>query len=331
MPLPPVPAFVASYQSALATNDLITASLLLSQFVILRSWALLLLASGYLFTAAAAVAHALTFPGLFAPAGLFNGGSQTTVWLFMIWHGGFPLFVLGYVLLKNNADAPRINRSIGRAIATSVIAVGLVMAALVWMVTGGHDMLPILLSEGRYTSTMIGVVSAVWVLCLASVLMLWSRRPHSLIDIWLMVVLCAWLFDIALSAMVNVARFDLGFYLGRIYGLCAASFVLVVLLFDNVAMQARLSRLLASLRRQAASERDLHNEREQLFSAVVESSHDAIILLTLDGTITSWNKAAERMSGFTAAEAVGNRIDIVIPPEMRDQPRQVLDRIARAK
>ena len=52
MPLVPVPAFVASYQSALAINDIITAVLLFSQFTILRSRALLLLASGYLFTAA---------------------------------------------------------------------------------------------------------------------------------------------------------------------------------------------------------------------------------------------------------------------------------------
>ena len=67
VPLAPMPAFVASYQSALAVNDLITAVLLFSQFAILRSRALLLLASGYLFTAGAAIVHALTFPGLFAP------------------------------------------------------------------------------------------------------------------------------------------------------------------------------------------------------------------------------------------------------------------------
>ena len=51
VPLAPVPAFVASYQSALAINDLITAVLLFSQFAISRSRALLLLTSGYLFTA----------------------------------------------------------------------------------------------------------------------------------------------------------------------------------------------------------------------------------------------------------------------------------------
>jgi PAS domain S-box-containing protein len=331
MPLAPVPAFVASYQSALAVNDLITAVLLFSQFAALRSWALLLLASGYLFTAAAAVAHALTFPGLFTPNGLFHAGSQTTVWLYMIWHGGFPLFVLGYALLKNGPGGPRITGSIGRAALAATVAVVVTMVAMVWVVTGGHDWLPTLLSGGQYTSVMIGVVSAVWLLCLAALFVLWLRRPHSLIDIWLMVVLCSWLFDIALSAIVNVARFDLGFYVGRIYGLCAASFVLAVLLFDNVALQAQLSSLFAMLRRQAASEREQHGERERLFSAVVESSHDAIILLALDGTITSWNKAAERLSGFTAAEAIGKNIDIVNPPEMREQPRQLLDRIAHGE
>jgi PAS domain S-box-containing protein len=328
VPLTQVPAFVASYQSALAINDLITAVLLFSQFSILRSWALLLLASGYLFTAAAAVAHALSFPGLFAPTGLFNAGSQTTVWLYMIWHGGFPLLVLGYALLKNRDGAAKISGSAGRAILGSAVAVGVAMIFLVWVVTAGHDMLPTLLSGGHYTSTMIGVVSAVWALSLAALLVLWFRRPHSVIDLWLMVVLCAWLFEIALSAMVNVARFDLGFYAGRIYGLFAASFVLAVLLTDNVALQARMSGLLAMLRRQAASDRSRHSERERLFSAVVESSNDGIITKTLDGTITGWNRAAERLFGFTAAEAVGNHIDIIVPPDRHAEVREILNRIA---
>ena len=270
VPLTPVPAFVASYQSALATNDLITAVLLLSQFSLSRSRAMLLLASGYLFTAAAAIVHALTFPGLFASAGLLNAGPQTTVWLYMIWHGGFPLLVLGYALLKDRDGGAKVAGTAGSAILGSVLAVGIAISALTWVVTSRHDMLPTLLSEAHYTFTMIGVVSAVWSLSLAALLVLWFRRPHSVIDIWLMVVMCAWLFDIALSAIFNVYRFDLGFYAGRVYGLCAASFVLVVLLVNNVALQAQLSRLLETLHRQAASERDRHTARERLFSAVVE-------------------------------------------------------------
>src|SRR6267154_4351009 len=119
-PLAPVPAFVASYQSALALNDLITAILLFSQFAISRSRALLLLASGYLFTAAAATVHALTFPGLFAPTGLLGAGSQTTVWLYMIWHAGFPLLSLGYALTKDRDGGPKIRWPTGRAVSASV-------------------------------------------------------------------------------------------------------------------------------------------------------------------------------------------------------------------
>lgn len=284
--LAPYPAFVASYQSALAICDLITAILLFSQFGILRSRALLLLASGYLFTAAAAIVHALTFPGLFTSTGLLNAGSQTTVWLYMIWHGGFPLLALGYALLKDTDGGAKMRGSVGGAILGSLVAVLVAISLLAWVVTAKHDMLPTLLSDGHYTSTMIGVVTSVWCLSLVVLLVLWFRRPHSVLDIWLMVVLCAWLFDIALSAIVNVARYDLGFYAGRIYGLCAASFVLGVLLFDNIALQAKMTRLLKGLRRQAAFDREHYTERERLFSAVVESSNDAIITKSLDGTIT---------------------------------------------
>jgi PAS domain S-box-containing protein len=330
-PLTPVPAFVASYQSALAINDIITAILLYSQFAVLRSRALLLLAAGYLFTAAAAVTHALTFPGLFAPSGLLGAGSQTTVWLFMIWHGGFPLFVLGYALSKGKDGGTNIRGSAAAGILWSILAVIIAMAVFAWIVTAQHDMLPTLLSGGHYTPVMIGVVSTVLCLCFATLALMWLRRPYSVLDVWLIVVLCAWLFDIALSAMLNVARFDLGFYAGRVYGLCAASFVLAVLLFDNVALQAQMARMLRVVRREADLEKGLRTERERLFSAVVESSNDAIITKALDGTITGWNSAAERLFGFTSAEAVGRRIDIIVPPDRRAEVHDILAKIGRGE
>jgi PAS domain S-box-containing protein len=287
VPLAPVPAFVASYQSALAINDLITAILLFSQFAISRSRALLLLASGYLFTAMAAIVHALTFPDLFAPAGLFGAGTQTTVWLYMVWHGGFPLLVLGYTLLKAGDNEPKVRGSTGPAVVASIVTVSAAITAFTWLVTAQHDRLPILLSDGHYTPV--------------------------------------------LSAILNVARFDVGFYLGRIYGLCAASFVLAILLIDNVGLQAKLAHLLGKFRREAASERNLRTEREGLFSAVVESSNDAIITKSLDGTITGWNRAAERLFGYTAAEAIGQSINIIVASERRDEVRDILDRASRGE
>ncbi len=331
VPLTPVPAFVASYQSALAVNDIITAVLLYSQFGVLRTRALLLLATGYLFTAAATFTHALSFPGLFAPQGLLGGGSQTTVWLYMIWHGVFPLLVLGYALCKDRDGGPRVLQSTSKAILSSVAAIVIAMAAFSWLVTEHHDALPTLLSGGRYTVTMIVVVCTVWFFSLAALTVLYFRTPHSVIDVWLMVVLCAWLFDIALSAIVNVARFDLGFYAGRIYGLCAASLVLAVLLVDNVALQAQMSRLVRALRRQSAIERDQHTERERLFSAVVESSNDAIVTQGLDGIITAWNTAAERLFGYSADEAVGKNINLIIPPERQSDVSDILNRLERGE
>jgi PAS domain S-box-containing protein len=326
VPLEPVPAFVASYQSALAINDLITAVLLFSQFAISRSRALLLLTSGYLFAAMAAIAHALSFPGLFAPGGLLGGGPQTTVWLYMVWHGGFPLFVIGYSFLKGRDGAEAMTGSPRAAVVKSIVAIGVAMAAFGWLVTTQHDRLPILLSGGHYTPIMLGVVSTVWCLSLAALAMLWLRRPHSVLDVWLMVVMSAWLFDIALSAILNVARFDLGFYLGRIFGLCAASIVLAILLIDNVGMQAKLARLLGTVRREADSERNLRSARESLFSAVVESSNDAIVTELLDGTITGWNGAAERLFGYTAAEVIGKSIHLIVPPDRRDEVREIVER-----
>jgi PAS domain S-box-containing protein len=327
-PLLPVPGFVASYQSALAVSDVVTAVLLLSQFSVLRTRALLWLASGYLFTAAAALVHALTFPGLFIPTGLLGAGQQTTVWLYMIWHAGFPIFVLGYAWLKEADGGARIRGATTKAIYTIVFGVVAAMAVFAWIVTAQHDLLPVLLRDGHYTPTMIGVVSFVWSLSFAALVSLWFRRPHSVIDVWLMVVMCAWLFDIALSAIVNVARFDLGFYAGRLYGLCAATFVLAVLLVENVRLQAQTASMVGALKRRSDAERDYHAERERLFTAVVESSNDAIITKSLDGTITTWNSAAERVFGYSADEAVGRSIDIIMPDDQRDD---VAENLARTR
>ncbi|MGY3549749.1 PAS domain S-box-containing protein [Bradyrhizobium sp. USDA 4472] len=327
-PLAQVPGFVASYQSALTVSDIITAVLLLSQFYVLRSRALLLLSTGYLFTAASAVTHALTFPGLFAPTGLLGAGSQTTVWLYMIWHGGFPLLVLAYGWLKDADGGPKVEGPTGRSIVVAVLGVIAAMIVIAWVVTAQHDLLPVLLKDGRYTTTMIGVVSFVWSLSFAALITLWLRKPHTVIDVWLMVTMCAWLFDIALSAIANVARYDLGFYAGRLYGLGAASFVLAVLLIENVRLQATTMGLLGRLREQSASERDYYDKRLALYGAVVESSNDAIITQSLDGIITGWNKAAERLLGYSAAEAIGQSIEMIVPQDRKAEVRSILNRVS---
>ncbi len=330
-PLPAAPAFVAGYQSALAVSDLITTILLLSQFALLRSRALLVLASGYFFTAIAAVAHAMTFPSLLSGDGLLNAGPQATAWLYIVWHGGFPLFVMGYALLKSEDGGPEIKGSVGVSILWAIIAVLVLMTVIVFAVTQEHNLLPVIERGGGHAPAFFKAALTVWLINLAALVLLWSQRPHSILDLWLQVVLCAWLFDVASSALLNSGRYDLGFYVGRAYGLFAACFVLAVLLMENIVLQARLSRLLHTLRRRAASEQQQHSERERLFTAVVETSNDAIITEKLDGTITGWNGAAERLFGYTASEAIGRHIDLIVPSERLEELDDILARIARGE
>src|SRR4051812_38024262 len=62
-------------------------------------------------------------------------------------------------------------------------------------------------------------------------------------------------------------------------------------------------------------------------SAIIESAEDAIISKTLAGIITSWNKGAERIFGYTAAEAIGQPVTILIPADHADEEPTILARL----
>jgi signal transduction histidine kinase/CheY-like chemotaxis protein/HPt (histidine-containing phosphotransfer) domain-containing protein len=238
-PLPRVWGFIPSYQAALSTNDLITAVLLLGQFFISRNRSLLLLASGYLFTAFMAIAHALTFPGLFAEHGLLGAGPQTTAWMYMFWHGGFPLLIVAYTLLEHQGKPYLVRQRLFVPVIASILLVLLAVFALTAIATQEQALLPAIMAGSHYAPGFIFAISCVWLFSLIALVSLWQKRNRTLIDLWLMVVLFSWICDISLSAVFNAGRFDLGFYAGRIFGLCAASTVLIALLQENYRLYAR--------------------------------------------------------------------------------------------
>jgi len=77
--------------------------------------------------------------------------------------------------------------------------------------------------------------------------------------------------------------------------------------------------------------RDLAGRAAGLLAAIVDSSDDAIVSKSLDGVITSWNKSAERLFGYSAEEAIGQHVTLIIPADRRDEETIILERLKRGE
>ncbi|MFN2531842.1 MAG: PAS domain S-box protein [Pyrinomonadaceae bacterium] len=79
------------------------------------------------------------------------------------------------------------------------------------------------------------------------------------------------------------------------------------------------------------TERKQAEEAQLRLAAIVESSDDAIVSKTVDGVITSWNRAAEKLFGYSVVQAVGQPIMMLIPPERAQEETTILNKIARGE
>jgi signal transduction histidine kinase len=241
-PMRRIDAFIPIFETAVLMTNLITSALLLSQFLIARRSSFLVLASGVLFTALIVIPHALTFPGLFAPTGVLNARLQSTAWLYIFWHAGSPLGVIAYVLTKD-ADSNTPPRSPPAAVGLGVGAIISIVCGLTWLATAGDRVLPRVFLDSvqmNQSSALIfsGVVTTLDAVALA---LLWFGR-RSLLDLWLMVMCCAWLIEVTMVGTLSQARFSLGWYAGRIYEFVATFLILLVLLSETMALHANLAR-----------------------------------------------------------------------------------------
>jgi PAS domain S-box-containing protein len=238
-----------------------------------------------------------------------GSGPQTTVWLFMLWHGGFPVLIMLYAWVKQD-ERPLANP--GAAILGTVAAAMLIVGGTTWLTTAQQWLLPTLLKpDNTYTTAMLVLIIGVWALNLVALLVLWRRGPHTALDLWMMIVMVAWTCDVGLSAALNAKRFDLGFYAGRAYGLAAALFVLVMLQLETRALYVRLAGGLAK-------DRDSAARRAQ---RVFDTSLDLILVTDTYGKFIEVSGASQRILGYAPDEMTGKSATDFIHPEDLDATR----------
>ena len=239
-----IDAFIPLYAAAVFVTDSITAVLLFAQFSILRSRALLVIANGYIFTALVLISWLLSFPGVFAPSGLLGAGPKSTNWLYIVWHAGFPMFVIAYALLKDADPARRLwQGSAGAAILSSVAMTAAVVCVATFLVTAYDPLLPPLMLDTIRLPAWYYAAGSMMLLSVVALIVLWVRW-RSVLDLWLMVVMCAYVVEISFP------RFSVGWYAGRIFGIIAGSLILFVLLYEITTLYARLVHAVSAHRRE---------------------------------------------------------------------------------
>jgi signal transduction histidine kinase len=324
-------AFIPAYVTAMFVNDSITSILLYAQFFILRSRAILVIASGYLFMALVLIPYALVFPGMWVPGNLV-GGMQSTSWVYFIQHAVFPLFVIRYAFLKDAAPDKQIWQGTARAAITRSVALTAALVSVVaFLCIAGEALLPRVTVDATRLSPLWPYVGAcVALLSLAAIIVLWIRG-RSVLDLWLMVVVFLLFIDKPLSYYPDPARFSIGWYAVRVFNFLSSILVLIVLLYE---IQALYSRLLAAVRAQRrerearlmtgdAVAASIAHEMRQPLTAMVTTADAG--LRFLDRPLPNLDRAKE---AFRRIVADGHRAGDVIGSIRANFKSDVRDRIS---
>ena len=255
LPAARVDSFIPVLQSVLCILHLITAILLFSQYSVRPRFALLVLASGYVFSGLFALLQTLAYPGAYS-AGIFLGNADTAVWLFVLWHTVFALTAIIYALTKDAEDTKIALSPTRSPLACTCVAVACVVAAvgaMTWLVLIGSAYLPkVFLADGRTSATVIYYLNIyLWLLNSTALVLLFFRR-RTILDLWLIVTLFAWWPMFVVPLYFTMVRFSIGWYVARCLSVLVSSALLAVLLAEFTLLYARLANSISLLRRERA-------------------------------------------------------------------------------
>lgn len=239
---PVLPPFVPVFATTVTVTEALTAFLLWTQYQASRRPLLLALASAYAFTSVTVLLHMVAFPGVFFAQGPFGSGRETTIWIWLIWHGGFPLLVANALARRSRGPVEDGRRRGWRAAPAIASAVGAAIA-LCLLAMFAHALLPALVSGvgARRHLSLTPAVLSVWAIEFAVLAFhVGTSRLRTSMDLWLAVSLLAGLVDVTLTLGAG-PRYSVGWYAARTASMISAMAVLGMLMNDTSALYRRLA------------------------------------------------------------------------------------------
>jgi len=242
--LPVIVPFIPIFATTVCLVEGLTAYFLAIQFRASGDAFLGALAGSYCFSIVMAVLQLLIFPGVFSKTGLLGAGPQSAIWMWVIWHTGYPVFAVLAVLTRLLPQTPR-SRHAGLAL---MLVAPAVAGLFSYLAIAGGGVLPPLINGLSYQalrdSPAMAVVLAANIAALAACIAI--TRLRDLLSLWLSVALLASFGDVVLALGAG-ARYNLGWYGGRVLTVVSASVVLCLLIFEFSRLYSRLMKANHSL------------------------------------------------------------------------------------
>ena len=248
LPLPAVGPFMPMCALTVFTTSGITAFLLSAQFIVTRQPVLGALGGAYAFTALAVALQLLMFPGVFTPAGLFGARRASAGWMWVFWHGGFPLFVILAVLARGHFKAEVVDHKLVVRWAWLLVGGPVVFALLLWGLAIGIDLPPALGQAGNHLVARHPTALVLWGMnAVALLLVLVRGRLRSVLDLWLAIAALACFTDTSLN-LLSPDRFTVGWYVARIFSMFAPGVLVCVLVWEVTTLYRKLMEAHVSLK-----------------------------------------------------------------------------------
>jgi diguanylate cyclase (GGDEF)-like protein len=306
-----VPSFLAAFGAAVCIGYVLTAFLLFSQFINSRLVPLCALGATYLYAGLIAIPQIGSYPGLTPDNDLFGAGPQTSAWLWILWHGGFALGIIAFVIVERKSPPRLEEATMRRTLIGTIGATVTLVVALTVLTTLFAGRLPRLVINVNYEGVFhYGVGQAVifaGVVALGG-LMATTARAMTVVRLWLVVAATAALADSVLTLMSG-SRYSFGWYLARIDSLIVSVTVLVVylaevhILYRKMADLAALDGLTGMLNRRSFDDRIDAIHR----NAVRNAEPYAVIMIDID-YFKGYNDTYGHLAGDDCLRAVARAI-----------------------